>query len=65
MSATAMTSQSIRERAFAQIPAADHRDINRRGVLQEDRVRGGRHAGGEDEEHDRERVADGAADLCQ
>ena len=51
--------------AFAQIPASDQRDVNRRGVLQKDRVRSGRHARRKNKEHDRERVADGAADLCQ
>ncbi len=49
--------------ALTQIPAPDQRDVNRRGVLQEDRIRGSRHSRREDKEHDRAGVAERAADL--
>ena len=49
--------------ALTQIPAPDQRHVNRRGVLQEDRIRGSRHSGREDKEHDRAGVAERAPDL--
>ena len=49
--------------ALTQIPAPDQRDVNRRGVLQKDCIRGGRHPRREDKEHDRAGVAERAPDL--
>ena len=49
--------------ALAEVTAADERDVNGGGVLQEDGVGRRRHARGENEKHHREGVADRAADL--